>query len=269
MTTGATDASSSPLRRELAVAAYGAPPGLISSGYGPGADAATAAGHSRHHPFSHSHNPPTAFSYTSQRSPRRQRQPTTTTTTIHPYAGDNDSPVYPTSASSGGGNYTTSPTMHDHFEMPSAKRRKVSSQEFAGRASYAPTPSKLSPQQRGSLDESSSSLRKGPETGRATKEPETRRPSESLDAARAAVSPTVSKPKRVRTGCLTCRNRHLKCDEALPICLNCQKSNRKCERGVRLNFIDLKVEQPPYLLPPVDWKGKSGSFPYDALLECK
>lgn len=43
----------------------------------------------------------------------------------------------------------------------------------------------------------------------------------------------------------------------MPICMNCQKSNRKCERGVRLNFIDLKVEQPPYLLPPVDWKGKS------------
>lgn len=46
----------------------------------------------------------------------------------------------------------------------------------------------------------------------------------------------------------------------MPICLNCQKSNRKCERGVRLNFIDLKVEQPPYLLPRVDWNGKWNRF---------
>lgn len=247
------------------MAAYGAPPGLISSGYGPGADAATAAGHPRHHSFSHAHNPSTAFPYTSQRSPRRQHQ-----TTVHPYAGDNGSPAYPTSASSGGGNYTTSPAMHDHFEMPTAKRRKVSGQEPARRASYAPTPSKPSPQHRASIDESSQlSLRKGSEAGRVTEEPESRRQSESLDAGRAAVSPPVSKPKRVRTGCLTCRNRHLKCDEALPICMNCQKSNRKCERGVRLNFIDLKVEQPPYLLPPVDWKGKSGSFPHGVLLECR
>jgi hypothetical protein len=65
----------------------------------------------------------------------------------------------------------------------------------------------------------------------------------------------VSKPKRVRTGCLTCRERHLKCDEAQPICQNCRKSSRKCKRGVRLNFIDTQVERPDYLLPPThDWK---------------
>lgn len=68
-------------------------------------------------------------------------------------------------------------------------------------------------------------------------------------------SPSVGKPKRVRTGCLTCRERHLKCDEGVPICQNCRKSSRKCKRGVRLNFIDTKCEQPPHLLPPVhDWK---------------
>lgn len=239
------------------MAAYGAPPGLISSGYGPGADAATAAGHPRHHSLSHAHNSSTGFPYTSQRSPRHQHQ-----TTIHPYAGDNGSPAYPISASNGGGNYTTSPAMHDHFEVPSAKRRKVSSPETTRRNCHVPTPSTLSPHQRASIDELSfSSLRKGSETARGTEGPESRRPSESLDAGRSAASPTVSKPKRVRTGCLTCRNRHLKCDEALPICMNCQKSNRKCERGVRLNFIDLKVEQPPYLLPPVDWKGKPASSP--------
>ena len=59
----------------------------------------------------------------------------------------------------------------------------------------------------------------------------------------------VAKPKRVRTGCLTCRERHLKCDEAMPICQNCRKSNRDCKRGVRLNFIDITVQTPPYLIP--------------------
>lgn len=33
---------------------------------------------------------------------------------------------------------------------------------------------------------------------------------------------------RVRTGCSACRQRHLKCDEAQPICRACQKSAREC-----------------------------------------
>ncbi|KAK4574703.1 hypothetical protein LTR86_001544 [Recurvomyces mirabilis] len=56
------------------------------------------------------------------------------------------------------------------------------------------------------------------------------------------------KPKRVRTGCLTCRTRHLKCDEGMPVCHNCKKSNRDCKRGLRLNFIDLWKETPPHLV---------------------
>jgi len=65
----------------------------------------------------------------------------------------------------------------------------------------------------------------------------------------------AQKPKRVRTGCLTCRKRHLKCDEGLPICQNCKKSSRKCERGVRLNFLETTIEAPPYLLARThDWK---------------
>jgi hypothetical protein len=68
-------------------------------------------------------------------------------------------------------------------------------------------------------------------------------------------NPPSTKPKRVRTGCLTCRERHLKCDEGLPNCQNCKKSNRKCKRGVRLNFIDIQCESPPYTLPPThDWQ---------------
>ncbi|RMY69020.1 hypothetical protein D0863_06745 [Hortaea werneckii] len=57
-----------------------------------------------------------------------------------------------------------------------------------------------------------------------------------------------NKPKRVRTGCLTCRERHLKCDEGMPHCNNCKKSSRTCKRGVRLNFIDTWVDRPPRLI---------------------
>lgn len=63
----------------------------------------------------------------------------------------------------------------------------------------------------------------------------------------------VNKPKRVRTGCLTCRERHLKCDEAAPICQNCRKSNRTCKRGIRLNFIDTQVQAPPIVPPSQEW----------------
>lgn len=64
---------------------------------------------------------------------------------------------------------------------------------------------------------------------------------------------SASKPKRVRTGCLTCRERHLKCDEGAPICQNCRKSNRTCKRGLRLNFIDTTVKSPPIMAPIHDW----------------
>lgn len=64
--------------------------------------------------------------------------------------------------------------------------------------------------------------------------------------AEAAIA-AANKPKRVRTGCLTCRERHLKCDEGQPTCLNCRKSARECRRGVRLNFIDTQCKQPPII----------------------
>lgn len=50
--------------------------------------------------------------------------------------------------------------------------------------------------------------------------------------------------RRTRSGCLTCRDRHMKCDEQLPICQNCIKSHRKCYRGVRLNFIQYSFYDP-------------------------
>ncbi|KAI0538048.1 hypothetical protein GGR58DRAFT_513298 [Xylaria digitata] len=62
-----------------------------------------------------------------------------------------------------------------------------------------------------------------------------------------------TKSKRVRTGCLTCRERHLKCDEEIPDCRNCRKSNRECKRGIRLNFIDLTCKEPPYIPQADEW----------------
>lgn len=75
-------------------------------------------------------------------------------------------------------------------------------------------------------------------------------------AAAAEAATAASKPKRVRTGCLTCRERHLKCDEGLPICQNCKKSSRTCKRGVRLNFIDTQCKSPPIIPPTADWAGE-------------
>ena len=69
----------------------------------------------------------------------------------------------------------------------------------------------------------------------------------------APVDATASRPKRVRTGCLTCRERHLKCDEGTPDCQNCRKSSRPCKRGVRLNFIDTQVKTPPITPPTQEW----------------
>lgn len=66
-----------------------------------------------------------------------------------------------------------------------------------------------------------------------------------------------TKSKRVRTGCLTCRERHLKCDEETPDCRNCRKSNRECKRGIRLNFIDLTCKKPPYIPQSDEWTGMS------------
>ena len=79
--------------------------------------------------------------------------------------------------------------------------------------------------------------------------------SAATDTAANASNETAAsaKPKRVRTGCLTCRERHLKCDEGLPHCQNCRKSSRTCKRGVRLNFIDTQVKNPQIIPPTAEW----------------
>lgn len=55
---------------------------------------------------------------------------------------------------------------------------------------------------------------------------------------RKEATKSVQKVKRSRTrsGCFTCRDRHMKCDEQLPVCQNCINSKRRCYRGIRLNF---------------------------------
>ncbi|PHH78480.1 hypothetical protein CDD82_3033 [Ophiocordyceps australis] len=64
---------------------------------------------------------------------------------------------------------------------------------------------------------------------------------------------TAPKSRRVRTGCLTCRQRHLKCDEASPDCFNCRRSKRQCKRGLRLNFLETMVHVPSGLASSRDW----------------
>ena len=75
----------------------------------------------------------------------------------------------------------------------------------------------------------------------------------AVGTAAGEIVSAAARPKRVRTGCLTCRERHLKCDEALPECQNCRKSSRACKRGVRLNFIDTQVKNPPITPPTQEW----------------
>lgn len=77
----------------------------------------------------------------------------------------------------------------------------------------------------------------------------------TLQSPMPASNPTPVKGKRVRTGCLTCRERHLKCDEAVPDCMNCRKRGRECKRGVRLNFLDVNLHRPAAIPSPGGWEG--------------
>ncbi|KAG7664731.1 uncharacterized protein J8A68_001756 [[Candida] subhashii] len=54
----------------------------------------------------------------------------------------------------------------------------------------------------------------------------------------------TAKRSRTRSGCVTCRDRHIKCDEQQPVCRNCIKSKRKCYRGIRLNFTQYSLYDP-------------------------
>ncbi|RHZ68021.1 hypothetical protein CDV55_107618 [Aspergillus turcosus] len=45
------------------------------------------------------------------------------------------------------------------------------------------------------------------------------------------------KNRRTRSGCLTCRQRRVKCDEGQPNCLRCVRSGRECVKGWNIRFI--------------------------------
>ncbi|PYH88549.1 hypothetical protein BO71DRAFT_365186 [Aspergillus ellipticus CBS 707.79] len=59
---------------------------------------------------------------------------------------------------------------------------------------------------------------------------------------------------KVKTGCITCRIRRVKCDEAKPSCLKCSSTGRKCD-----GYSPAPLEQPPDVLQmPSPWELFSG-----------
>lgn len=125
------------------------------------------------------------------------------------------------------GNYTT-----DQFEGPARKRQRLSGPSVT--TAHHPSLPTGAPNNPFDVPANSGS------SGRVTAVP-------------IGVVPT-GKSRRVRTGCLTCRDRHLKCDEGLPNCRNCEKGKRDCEYGIRLNFIETKVgDSPKEVSPTAEW----------------
>ncbi|RAK99208.1 putative C6 finger domain protein [Aspergillus ibericus CBS 121593] len=62
---------------------------------------------------------------------------------------------------------------------------------------------------------------------------------DSTDTVAGSGSAQKAPKKRTKTGCLTCRQRRIKCGEEKPICNNCIKSKRECKGYVpRLVFKD-------------------------------
>ncbi|KAK3370015.1 hypothetical protein B0H63DRAFT_305584 [Podospora didyma] len=49
--------------------------------------------------------------------------------------------------------------------------------------------------------------------------------------------------KRTNTGCLTCRERRVKCNEATPVCFHCVRLSLKCEWGVHIPLKDRKEQK--------------------------
>ena len=69
--------------------------------------------------------------------------------------------------------------------------------------------------------------------------------SSSLPTSRDSQDSTLRlKRRRTRSGCVTCRDRHIKCDERVPVCNNCLRLRRVCYRGLRLNFIQYNYYNP-------------------------
>ncbi|KAI1387989.1 uncharacterized protein F4822DRAFT_298391 [Hypoxylon trugodes] len=54
-------------------------------------------------------------------------------------------------------------------------------------------------------------------------------------------SSSTTRVPRTRTGCWTCRDRSVKCDEARPRCGKCHKANLTCQYGIRLQWLEDSV----------------------------
>lgn len=57
--------------------------------------------------------------------------------------------------------------------------------------------------------------------------------------------------RRSRTGCFTCRRRRVKCDEARPICKNCERGSRKCTFPTTpdMTSIQTEIQRSPHSIP--------------------
>lgn len=71
---------------------------------------------------------------------------------------------------------------------------------------------------------------------------------------------------KVRTGCVTCKNRHVKCDEAKPHCLRCIKAGKQCEgyHAPRLRVFQLPYNASIYSQHHCSWD--AGNQPNVSLL---
>lgn len=148
----------------------------------------------------------------------------------------------------GSSNYTT-----DQFEVPPAKRQRLSGPSGAGTG--------LDTHPRTALPGLPDAEFMANTSGKGSR------------AAKGHTAPAAAKKaQRKRSGCLTCRDRHISCDEDFaPECGNCRKSSRACIRGTRLNFHQIEVQAPPYLLPrSPGWTGALPlpflSFPFLSFL---
>ncbi|RKL21704.1 hypothetical protein BFJ68_g2016 [Fusarium oxysporum] len=64
----------------------------------------------------------------------------------------------------------------------------------------------------------------------------------------------LGKPKRSgapksRSGCISCKGMHLRCDEAKPACSRCERSHRLCRYGEAAQKVIQPLTQPKVLLP--------------------
>ncbi|KAL2018303.1 hypothetical protein VTK56DRAFT_966 [Thermocarpiscus australiensis] len=74
--------------------------------------------------------------------------------------------------------------------------------------------------------------------------------------------------RRTKTGCLTCRKRRIKCDEAHPTCNNCKKSKREClgyDPIFRQQHGPAVIQPAPSSRPPAPTPGTAAAAPAPTL----